>query len=163
MAETLPQGPANSCRTICLPVAEEDYEQIVQDSKRFRQWLDQAFQQTPELFPEAFAQGYAMKDSRTSRKLECVVRRIQLRDGSAWSVRPSFVLPGIHGRHAIRENLILRESYNRSYGRPRLEELSRGRWIDDDGNIEDGNPNLTPAVSHRISPCTRAGALTTSR
>jgi TonB-dependent receptor len=59
----------------------------------------------------------------------------------------SFMLPGIHGRHAIRENLILRESYNRSYGRPRLEELSRGRWIDDDGNIEDGNPNLIPAVS----------------
>ncbi len=59
----------------------------------------------------------------------------------------SFLLPGIHGRHAIRENLILRESYNRSYGRPRLEELSRGRWIDDDGNIQDGNPNLVPAVS----------------
>jgi TonB-dependent receptor len=59
----------------------------------------------------------------------------------------AFVLPGIHGRHAITENLILRESYNRSYGRPRLEELSRGRWIDDEGNIEDGNPNLKPAVS----------------
>jgi TonB-dependent receptor len=60
----------------------------------------------------------------------------------------SFVLPGIHGRHAITDNLILRESYNRSYGRPRLEELSRGRWIDDEGNIEDGNTNLTPAVSN---------------
>ena len=59
----------------------------------------------------------------------------------------SFMLPGIHGRHAIRENLVLRESYNRSYGRPRLAELSRGRWIDDEGNIEDGNPNLVPAVS----------------
>ena len=59
----------------------------------------------------------------------------------------SFLLPGIHARHALSSNLILRESYNRSYGRPRLEELSRGRWIDDDGNIQDGNPNLTPAVS----------------
>lgn len=59
----------------------------------------------------------------------------------------SFMLPGIHGRHAIGDNLILRESYNRSYGRPRLVELSRGRWIDDDGNIEDGNPNLIPAVA----------------
>ncbi len=59
----------------------------------------------------------------------------------------AFWLPGIHGRHELRENLILRESYNRSYGRPRLEELSRGRWEDDDGNIEDGNPDLIPAVS----------------
>ncbi len=59
----------------------------------------------------------------------------------------SFWLPGIHGRHEITENLILRESYNKSYGRPRLEELSRGRWVDDDGNIEDGNPDLEPAES----------------
>lgn len=59
----------------------------------------------------------------------------------------SFWLPGIHGRHEISENLILRESYNKSYGRPRLSELSRGRWVDDDGNIEDGNPDLEPAES----------------
>ncbi len=59
----------------------------------------------------------------------------------------SFWLPGLHLRHELSENLILRESYNRSYGRPRLKELSMGRWVDDDGNIEEGNPNLEPAVS----------------
>jgi len=59
----------------------------------------------------------------------------------------SFWLPGVHLRHELSENLILRESYNRSYGRPRLSELSRGRWVDDDGNIEDGNPDLDPAIS----------------
>jgi len=58
-----------------------------------------------------------------------------------------FFLPGLHGRHELTRNLILRESYNRSYGRPRLEELSRGRFIDDEGNIEDGNADLKPAVS----------------
>ncbi len=59
----------------------------------------------------------------------------------------SFWLPGLHLRHELGENLILRESYNRSYARPRLEELSRGRWIDNEGNIEDGNANLKPAIS----------------
>lgn len=59
----------------------------------------------------------------------------------------SFWLPGVHLRHELSENVILRESYNRSYGRPRLSELSRGRWVDDEGNIEDGNPNLKPAIS----------------
>ncbi|OFE13283.1 hypothetical protein PHACT_09150 [Pseudohongiella acticola] len=59
----------------------------------------------------------------------------------------SFLLPGIHFRHELRDNLILRESYNRSYGRPRLSELSRGRWVDDEGNIEDGNANLVPAIA----------------
>ncbi|MDQ8204136.1 TonB-dependent receptor [Pelagicoccus sp. SDUM812003] len=62
----------------------------------------------------------------------------------------SFWLPGIHFRHALSENLILRESYNKSYARPRLSELSRGRWVDDDGNIEDGNPNLIPAESDNL-------------
>ena len=56
-------------------------------------------------------------------------------------------LPGIHFRHELAPNLILRESYNRSYGRPRLSELTAGRFIDDEGNIVDGNPNLEPALS----------------
>ena len=59
----------------------------------------------------------------------------------------SFWLPGIHFRHELTDRLILRESYNRSYGRPRLSELSRGRWVDDEGNIEDGNSNLLPALA----------------
>lgn len=58
-----------------------------------------------------------------------------------------FWLPGIHLRHELTENLILRESYNRSYGRPVLEDLSRGRFTDDEGNIQDGNPFLEPAIS----------------
>jgi len=56
-------------------------------------------------------------------------------------------LPGIHFRHELAPNLILRESYNRSYGRPRLSELTAGRFVDDEGNIVDGNPNLKPALS----------------
>ncbi|MDA1069494.1 MAG: TonB-dependent receptor [Verrucomicrobia bacterium] len=59
----------------------------------------------------------------------------------------AFWLPGVHGRHELKENLILRESYNKSYGRPRLSELSRGRSEDEDGNIQDGNPDLEPAES----------------
>jgi TonB-dependent receptor len=56
-------------------------------------------------------------------------------------------LPGIHFRHELMPNLILRESYNRSYGRPRLSQLTAGRFVDEDGNITDGNPRLEPALS----------------
>jgi TonB-dependent receptor len=58
-----------------------------------------------------------------------------------------FWLPGLHLRHALTDNLIMRESFNKSYGRPRLSELSKGRFIDDEGNISDGNSNLEPAES----------------
>lgn len=56
-------------------------------------------------------------------------------------------LPGIHFRHELQPNLILRESYNRTYGRPRLSELTKGRFINEDGDIADGNPSLKPALS----------------
>jgi TonB-dependent receptor len=59
-----------------------------------------------------------------------------------------FWLPGVHLRHEFIPNLIFRESYNRSYGRPRLSELTAGRFINEDGDIVDGNANLKPAISN---------------
>ena len=74
-----------------------------------------------------------------------------------------FWLPGIHGRHEITPNLILRESYNRSYGRPDREQLASGRFINEDGDIVQGNPNLRPAVSDnfdiQLEYYTRTGGL----
>ncbi len=57
------------------------------------------------------------------------------------------VLPGLHFRHAIGPNLILRESVNRSYGRPTLSRLTLGRSEDINGNIAMGNPDLSPTTS----------------
>lgn len=59
-------------------------------------------------------------------------------------------LPGLHGRHELRKNLILRESYNRSYGRPTLSRLTLGRSEDINGNIAEGNPLLDPTTSHNF-------------
>jgi TonB-dependent receptor len=56
-------------------------------------------------------------------------------------------LPGVHLRHELTKNLILRESFNQSYGRPPLAQLTRGRTYAANGNIVDGNSNLQPAFS----------------
>jgi TonB-dependent receptor len=56
-------------------------------------------------------------------------------------------LPGIHLRHELRKNLILRESYNRSYARPTISRLTLGRSEDINGNIAEGNPLLKPSTS----------------
>ncbi len=76
-----------------------------------------------------------------ARRVLDSIRRV--RYGSSYS---NF-LPGVHGRHELRPNLILRESYNRSYGKPRLSDLTAGRFVNEDGDIEEGNPNLKPALS----------------
>jgi len=57
-------------------------------------------------------------------------------------------LPGLHARHTLRPNVILRASYNRSYARPELSSLLRGRSIDfANDTITDGNPDLEPTTS----------------
>ncbi|MEX2044011.1 MAG: TonB-dependent receptor [Opitutus sp.] len=62
-------------------------------------------------------------------------------------------LPGLHFRHELRKNLILRESYNRSYGRPPLGDLTQGRveGIPEEGDLHGdilmGNPELDPTMS----------------
>lgn len=59
--------------------------------------------------------------------------------------------PGIHFRHELSRNLILRESYNRSYSRPDVNALVAGLNLDTNtGNISGGNPNLKPSTSHNF-------------
>lgn len=85
-------------RTICLPIEEERYRQVVGNAVAFRAWLLESFQQSPELFPQGFAQGFSMKDVRISQKTDLPLRRIALRDGTAYSIRPSFVMPYMSAR-----------------------------------------------------------------
>lgn len=66
------------------------------------------------------------------------------RDYTVW-------LPGIHLRHELKENLILRASYNRSYGKPDLDDLIRGRQVTPETNtIADGNPDLEPSLANNF-------------
>jgi hypothetical protein len=93
MAE-YPQQKPRGFSTICLPISTERYHQIIDSPRLFRRWLDQAFLDTPELFPAAFAHGYTLKDDRVSAKRGLRVRRIRCKaTGAAFSVRPCFVLP----------------------------------------------------------------------
>jgi hypothetical protein len=86
------------CSTICLPASKDDYQKIVDDPQAFRAWLDGVFRDSLELFPDAFAHGYHLKDDRTSLKRGLRLRRIRCKtSGDAFTVRPSFVLPYMVG------------------------------------------------------------------
>ena len=87
-------------RTICLPVSEDAYRRAVIDPAAFRGLLDEGFRTMPELFPPNFAHGYELKDDRMSVKQGLPIRRILLRDGAAYSVRPSFLMPYMTARVA---------------------------------------------------------------
>lgn len=84
--------------TVCLPIGEDEYRPVVDDPRKFRDWVDQCHKEMPELFPEGFSKGYGLKDHRVSTKTGLAIRRIELRDGTAYSVCPSFVMPYMTGR-----------------------------------------------------------------
>jgi hypothetical protein len=112
MAHGRANGSPPVIRTICLPIAEERYRHIVDDPRAFRAWLQECFHHSPELFPAGFARGFTMKDRRTSRKVAppLAVRRITLRDGTAYSVRPAFLMPYLTARTgAVQSPLFLRK------------------------------------------------------
>ena len=85
-------------RTICLPISEHAYARVIDDPAAFRRTLDDCFQGMPELFPANFTHGYRLKDDRLSAKQEVLIRRIVLRDGTAYSIRPSFLMPYLTAR-----------------------------------------------------------------
>jgi len=93
MAEC-PKHKPRGFSTLCLPISPERYQQIIDSPALFRHWLDQAFRDTPELFPAAFAHGYTLKDDRRSRQRGLRLRRIRCTaSGASFSIRPDFVLP----------------------------------------------------------------------
>jgi hypothetical protein len=109
MAASLATRASRGHRTICLPIAEETYRRIVGDPVAYRRTLDDAFRRMPELFPAGFARGYQLKDDRNSVKQGLRIRRILLKDGTAYSIRPSFLMPYLSARTAdVEDPLFLR-------------------------------------------------------
>jgi hypothetical protein len=85
---------ARRCSALRLPVGKDAYPDLVKDPERFRIWLNACFRAWPELFPQAFADGYRLKDARVSRRSGQRLRRIRRKaTGEAFSGRPAFLLP----------------------------------------------------------------------
>src|SRR3954452_13708825 len=100
MADETVARSSRQHRTICLPISEDSYGRVVDDPAAFRRRLDEGFRAAPELFPAGCARAYELEDARTSAKRGLPIRRIRLRDGAAYSVRPSFLMPYMTARVA---------------------------------------------------------------
>ncbi len=109
MAPSLATESPRGHRTICLPIPEPTYRQIIDDPQAFRRTLDDAFQRMPELFPHNFL-GYQLMGHRVSAKQGLKIRRVILKDGTAYSVRPSFLMPYMTARtEEVEDPLFLRK------------------------------------------------------
>lgn len=98
MADGTAARSSRGHRTLCLPIPEGVYRQVVHDPGEFRRTLEDSFRRIPEVFPAGFARGYELKDDRVSVKQGLPIRRILLKDGTAYSIRPSFLMPYMTAR-----------------------------------------------------------------
>lgn len=87
-------------QVICLAFeSEAQYAQLVAAPKLYRAWLDEQFAQHPELFPAAFAGGYAWHSRYQQKKQKLILRRVRLKTTRAvFTIAPSFLLPYGVGR-----------------------------------------------------------------
>lgn len=83
-------------RNICLPFTQEEYNESIQDFAKFREYIDAKIKIYPELFPAEITNGYQMKDSYFSKKLQTRIRRIEI-EGTAYSIRPAYIMPYMTG------------------------------------------------------------------
>ena len=97
--------------TITLPMTEEHYDKIVNNPQRFRtEWLAPFYASCPELFPDGFDKGYEMNGHYISKRLNIKIRRIKLRNGDQYQIRPAFALPMMVGRvEDVEAGLFLRK------------------------------------------------------
>lgn len=106
-------------QTIILPIAENQYYEIIQNPSNFRKCLDELIFQYPEIFPLNIQKGYSFVGwSKSSEKMKIPRRIIRLKKPfkrQDFLVHPCFVMPYLRGRTtAISKGLLLRK-YNTPY------------------------------------------------
>ena len=97
MAETAATHASRGHRTICLPIPESTYQRTIDDPRAFRHTIDDYLQRMPELFPRNFP-GFQLMGHRRSAKRGVMIRRVRLKDGTAYSIRPAFLMPYMTAR-----------------------------------------------------------------
>ena len=80
-------------RSICVPFQEDEYTTMLADREAFRAYLQETYQNNPELFPAQMSEGFRFHGLVSSRKLKLDQRRIKLSNGQVYQIRPSFVMP----------------------------------------------------------------------
>jgi hypothetical protein len=94
-----PPQPPRGAKQIVIPMTHAQYDAIWHDPQRIRAFVSDAAQAAPELFPTGFDRGYRLHGfGRESRKLPGLkLRKIVTADGTAYWLRPSFLISYMTG------------------------------------------------------------------
>lgn len=116
--QSIDRSQCRGTKQICLGMNETIFQDILSDTRRLRQFLDEQMQQHPELFPEVMREkGYWLDgyEPESTKMPGIALRRLRIRGtNDVYFLRPSFVMPYMAGRVADVEKGL----YLRSFGVP---------------------------------------------
>jgi len=98
-------------KTICLPMPPDvEYPVFVEDTAKYRAYLDELIEKHPELFPAEIISGYCFHGFVDSGKLHLRTRRIRLKSNrQAYQIRPDTLMPYMIGdTEEVEKGLYLR-------------------------------------------------------
>ena len=88
------ESPERRYKSICIGFAsQQEYQESIEDKKKFRKYLKQEIIDNPELFPEEISKGFNFCGFVESKKQEMKIRRIKLKNNEVYQIRPSFLMP----------------------------------------------------------------------
>lgn len=92
------QSPRGA-RQICIPMTRGTYDRIWSDAGEVRRYLESLIRDWPELFPRGIEDGFHLTGRLPeSAKMPGIrLRQLRLRDGAAFTLRPSFVMAYMSG------------------------------------------------------------------
>ena len=85
-------GRSHRSKQICVPLTRELDDQLWDDPKRLRPFLERRIADRPELFPAGIEQGFTLTGRlRASVQQGVRLRQLRLRDQQVFTLRPRFV------------------------------------------------------------------------
>jgi len=172
--ERLPQGEGTprGSRQICIPMTRDIYNRIWGDAGEVRQYLKPLIESSPELFPEGIKDGFQLTGRLPeSTKMPGIrLRQMRLSDGSAFSLRPSFVMTYMSGTVEELEHPLLLLSFgvpcwvvtmifghNDMYWHRHLERLGRNSLVGTTVRDPSRLPEHLAADEHHADWCGQKG------
>jgi hypothetical protein len=88
------ERPQGTKQSVCRYLQTLNYESFVEDSAKYRAYLDELIEKHPELFPAEIIEGYCFIGFVESDKMHLRTRRIRLKSNrQAYQLRPDTVMP----------------------------------------------------------------------
>lgn len=92
-------GTPRGSKQICIPMTRDPYKKIWDNAAKVRHLVDSLSKTMPEVFPRGIQDGYQLSGHLPeSKKMPGIrLRQLRLRDGSVYTLRPSFVISYMTG------------------------------------------------------------------